>query len=372
MSESETVSLTNLSSTDDTLQLEEQNIEQLRKIFCKITDQIRIMETEKIIFNKALDGYREKMEKNINKSSKTMINSQRISNHSGFAGQYNQSEISSVHRKIAPKKRSTNASRSASISRRLIGGRLKLNYEQKIDFVSNQNNIVEKEVKDLESTLENLKTNLEASIDLYKIVMGKNRSKIDQMNDLGDKSLSNEFFHMLKSQHKDSLSHLSKLKRKNTIFQAKISQIASQLKQRKSMGDTVQWVDFERLQIENKKKTTFLNQTNKELVKNKLELNSERRKLQGTNKVLNSFEKEIYKISSKSKKRREQLRILDLERKRMVGEVQKIKEKVENLKTKSENFTAPKISDYIAIVEENSKLKNRMRSIVRKNFTNNS
>merc|ERR1719223_1012884 len=74
----------------------------------------------------------------------------------------------------------------------------------------------------------------------------------------------------LKTHLQDNLksfqTNIAKLNRKNSIIKAKISRMSSQLKQRKAMGDTVQWVDFEKLQIANSQSSQRLDDTNKELI----------------------------------------------------------------------------------------------------------
>lgn len=132
------------------------------------------------------------------------------------------------------------------------------------------------------------------------------------------------------------------------------------------MGDTVQWVDFEKLQIANAKSFQRLDDTNKELINSKLKANIEKRKFQKQLDRLDRHEKASADLVRKILRKTEQIKVLQSDRTKLDTEIELLNERLLSFRRKMSDFSAPSIRQYIDLTRENEQLRSKLKIVQRK------
>jgi len=264
------------------------------------------------------------------------------------------------------KKRSTQGSYSINTSRKGLLVGLKISQDQKFE-------IINEALSELKEKIKKTSNNFEAEISDLNARILQFRSNIEDYETLNkklktyeSKKSCTEFSTFLKIQIK-SLDYLcAKLKRKNSILKAKSLNFYSQIKQRRSIGESVQWIDFQKLQIENKKSIAKLERTNKKLMDGKLKDNIQKRVFSSKQHDLTKTETVLRGLRSKIEKKRDQTHLMKTALANIKSEINSMENKVSEFSEKISNYSAPSIKSYIQLVSENDQLKNKMKSFERK------
>ena len=158
---------------------------------------------------------------------------------------------------------------------------------------------------------------------------------------------------------------IEKLKLKNSTLKSQITKIESQLAQKDDIGDSLHYIDFHQLQIENKQFLAKIEERNEELLSMKLttgktlvSLNDLKKQLSDENFLYNSLNAQV--------EERKVLLNKSMEECRQVNSYVKVgKRKTEKLKQEVEDAAAmemPHIADYINQKKEMYELQSTLKT----------
>ncbi|MEN2496496.1 MAG: hypothetical protein MHMPM18_001011 [Marteilia pararefringens] len=159
-------------------------------------------------------------------------------------------------------------------------------------------------------------------------------------------------------EHKVYAYETSKLRRKNNLCKQRILRSKSQLNQRKQMGQLVQWVDFEKLRIENRQAHLKLQDCNRQLTEAKVVANRQKRFSHVALRAAKSAEGSKRRLEMQCKRKEEQMRVLEGEKRKVESNLETIRKRLTKFRDVTRNFEAPSIKSYMELVKRNEAKRN--------------
>ncbi|XP_063919235.1 paramyosin-like [Zophobas morio] len=246
----------------------------------------------------------------------------------------------------------------------------KVNITQKTDMVLKEIDLIEESLAQVNKKCHKIRHKLKAELEEMNIRESEIKETMQTFEDVfingivdkyPQKNPADRFARFMEENFKQSRTITDKLRLRTSSLKVQYHKICSQLTQKKLLGENLQEVDFDQLQISNTRLVEKIEKRNLLLLELKKMHGHANLLLSRTKKILLKKLNDLKDIKDTIAFREVMIVKLDDESEKVAAELEETKTEYEKIKEKSENYRVPPVLDYVKAKAELDVLKKNLK-----------